>query len=73
MTNLTYWITYIDQFPDDTTIVHIPIGDLHRLIAQLHRYEQAIRWHHQETTATVPVGGHPRHDTALWETLKDTE
>lgn len=73
MTNLVYWRTYVDQFPDDSTIVHIPIGDLARLVALAHRYETAIRWHHTEATRTVPVGGHPRHDTALWETIKDNQ
>lgn len=93
MTNLTYWNTYIDQFPDDTTIAHIPIGDLRRLVAQLNRQHagltsltqtlhtviddymnlrRAINAHQAAATSTVPVGGHPRHDTALWETIKDT-
>jgi hypothetical protein len=72
MTNLVYWHTYVDQLPQDT-IAHIPTGDLQRLVAHLTRLHHAIAAHHTAATSTVPVGGHPRHDTALWETLKDNQ
>lgn len=70
MTNLTYWLVYVDQLHHDIT--HIPTGDLQRLVAHLQHLHQAIAAHQAAATSTVPVGGHRRHDTALWETIKDT-